>query len=117
MKLAVEEVAEVCHEANRAYCKALGDRVLPAWGQLSLGQQRTTIRGVQDALADPDQSPRESHVNWMHEKLRDGWTYGATTNDEKKTHICLVPYDNLPPTQRAKDALFLSIIRSLQSLT
>jgi hypothetical protein len=28
---AIDQVARVCHEANRAYCQTLGDNSQPAW--------------------------------------------------------------------------------------
>lgn len=111
------DIAEVCHAANCALCASIGDRILPPWDQLSLGEQRTVMQGVQAALNDPGISSRESHANWMAAKIRDGWVYGEETNDSKKTHKCLVPYDNLPPEQQAKDALFLNVIKSLSPLT
>jgi hypothetical protein len=54
--------------------------------------------------------PRESdaqagNANWGHGKLTflNGWTYGAERNDEKKTHPCLIPYGDLPESEREYD--------------
>ncbi len=41
------------------------------------------------------------HENWSVGRLADGWTYGPTRDDEKKTTPCLVPYAQL--TEREKD--------------
>ena len=31
------------------------------------------------------------------------WTYGARRDDEKKTHPCLVPYEELPEIEKDYD--------------
>lgn len=33
MSLSIEEIAKVCHEANRGYCKALGDDSQLPWDE------------------------------------------------------------------------------------
>ncbi len=43
------------------------------------------------------------HDVWSAGRISDGWTYGAERNDEKKTHPCLVPYDDLPDSEREYD--------------
>lgn len=32
-----------------------------------------------------------------------GWTYGEQRNDELKTHPCLVPYEELPDSEKEYD--------------
>jgi hypothetical protein len=61
-------------------------------------------------LSDP-KTPKESHENWMKEKEDNGWVYGNEKNAEKKTHPCLIPYDNLPKEQKTKDYLFSAIVQ------
>ena len=50
---------------------------------------------------------------WTHDKLADGWRFGPVKDADAKTHPCLLPYDDLPAWQRAKDALFLGIVRAM----
>jgi hypothetical protein len=116
MKILVEQIAEVCHEANRALCKALHDRVLPEWNQLLPEQRVGTVRGVRAALADPSIDPATSHEAWRLDKVMHGWSYGPVTDDEKKQHKNIVPYTDLPIEQKMKDHLFLEIIRCLNGL-
>ena len=35
--------------------------------------------------------------------LGDGWTYGAERNDPQKKHPCLIPYDQLPDSEKEYD--------------
>jgi hypothetical protein len=49
----------------------------------------------------------------MREKLETGWRYGKVKNEEARTHPLLVPFDELPPAEQAKDHLFISIVRAL----
>ena len=44
-----------------------------------------------------------AHNVWMEGKLRDGWKLGTAIDKEKKTHTCLVPYDQLSETDRESD--------------
>jgi hypothetical protein len=56
------------------------------------------------------------HQNWSDFKLKEGWVYGSQKDPVAKTHPCLVPYDQLPPTQRVKDTIFSAIVRSFFGL-
>lgn len=44
-----------------------------------------------------------NHENWAQQRLKDGWTYGPKRNDERKQHPDLVPYDQLPESEREYD--------------
>lgn len=46
---------------------------------------------------------RAVHNAWMDARRADGWTYGPKRNDELKQHPCLVPYDDLPESEKAYD--------------
>ena len=43
------------------------------------------------------------HENWSAGRIADGWTYGETRNDEKKTTPCLVPYSELTDSEKEYD--------------
>jgi hypothetical protein len=55
------------------------------------------------------------HEAWCDHKIADGWKYGPVKDAGKKEHPCLVPYDELPPEQKAKDYVFRAIVTSLIS--
>lgn len=46
---------------------------------------------------------RNTHENWAMERIRLGWTWGPERNDEKKQHPCLVPYEELPESEKDFD--------------
>jgi ryanodine receptor 2 len=43
------------------------------------------------------------HDVWAETRIQQGWTCGEQRNDEKKTHPCLVPYDDLPESEKEYD--------------
>tara|TARA_R110000850_G_scaffold233967_2_gene358850 strand:+ start:6727 stop:7092 length:366 start_codon:yes stop_codon:yes gene_type:complete len=112
--LSVIEIAELCHEANRAYCVAIGDDSQVAWEDAPGWQQMSAMAGVRAIMADPDQSPSANHESWYAHKEADGWVYGEVKDPDAKppTHPCMVPYDELPAEQKAKDYIFGAIVRT-----
>lgn len=112
--LTIENIAKICHEANKAYCRTQGDYSQPSWRLAPDWQRESAINGVKFHLDSPESSPEDSHNNWLKEKEKDGWVYGPEKNPEKKEHPCMVPYSKLPENQRAKDYLFSGIIETLK---
>lgn len=43
------------------------------------------------------------HEVWASNRMKEGWRYGATRDDSKKQHPCLVPYDQLPESEKDYD--------------
>ena len=110
------DVASVCHEANRALCACLGDYSQPLWSMAPDWQAQSAITGVEFNLTYPDAPASASHDSWLAEKERDGWTYGAVKDPEKKEHPCFIPYEELPIEQQAKDHLFKAVVAALAPL-
>ena len=96
-------IARVCHEANKAICEAFGDQSQKNWDEAEQWQRESAIKGVDFAVAHPDAGPSAQHDAWCADKVADGWKWGPAKDAEKKEHHCLVPYEELPPEQRAKD--------------
>lgn len=110
-----ELIAKVCHEVNRAYCQALGDNSQPSWEDAP-EWQRSSARIRVDLHTMGDFGPEVSHISWMKQKLEEGWVYGEVKDPEKKTHPCIVPFENLSIDQQAKDYIFRQIVHSLANL-
>lgn len=112
----LEQIAMVCHEANRAYCLTLGDASQPIWDDAPEWQRDSARNGVKFHLANPNSTQSQSHAEWLKQKKAEGWKYGAVKDSEKKEHPCFVPYSELPAEQKAKDALFVGVIRALEPM-
>ena len=58
-------------------------------------------------------TPEQVHDAWMRDKIAAGWVHGPVRDVEKRQHPCIAPYASLPAPQRAKDALFLAVVRAM----
>lgn len=57
------------------------------------------------------------HNVWAETRLSQGWTLGPERNDALKQHPCLVPYSELPESERLYDRnTALSTLRLITSL-
>ena len=43
------------------------------------------------------------HDIWAQKRLADGWTHGPQRDDKKKQNPCLVPYNELPESEKEYD--------------
>ncbi len=110
--LTVEDVAQICHEVNKAYCESQGDASQLPWVDAPEWQRESAVNGVNYHLAHPDSKPSDSHSSWLKEKTDAGWMYGEVKDPENLIHPCMVPFEELPLDQQAKDFIFLTIVRS-----
>lgn len=110
----VEQAAKTCHEVNKAYCESQGDSQ-PSWEDAPDWQKSSAIDGVKNIIDGIVKTPEDSHKSWMAEKEKTGWVYGEVKDADKKTHPCMLPYDELPFEQRVKDDLFMAVVRSFLS--
>ncbi|WP_024516775.1 RyR domain-containing protein [Bradyrhizobium sp. Tv2a-2] len=113
MNNTIENIARVCHEANRAWCIANGDHTQKEWHFADQWQRDSAIAGVYFAIDNPDAPDSAQHDAWMADKVKDGWVYGAVKDATAKTHPCIVSFDQLPEHQQAKDKLFRAVVKSL----
>ena len=113
--MTVEQIAQVAHEINQAYCLALGDYSQVGWNDAPEWQKTSAVNGVSFHLENPNAGADSSHNSWMKEKVDAGWVYGEVKDPEAKTHPCIVPFDQLPKEQQAKDYLFKQVVHSLKN--
>jgi len=106
----VIDVARICHEANRAYCRTIGDFSQLSWDNAPQWQKESAFDGVRFHLNNPDATDSASHENWLKQKDEDGWEYGAEKNEVLKTHPCIVSFEDLPVEQQLKDRIFRRIV-------
>ncbi len=98
-----ERLREDLKESNRQQAdqipeklKVIGCSIRPA-GSGETGVREFTPEEV-ELLA------KMEHNRWMANKMAAGWTYAPPPRDDvKKTHPCLVPWEELPDDEREKD--------------
>ena len=44
-----------------------------------------------------------AHDHWALQRIADGWSYGSARDDINKHHPCLIPYQDLPETEKIYD--------------
>lgn len=110
----VETVACIVHEMNRRWCELIGDNSLRPWDDLPDADAESLLVGVRAALEGNPKTPEQSHEAWMQYKAAQGWVYGDKKDPVERTHPCMVPYSDLPPQQKAKDAFFLAIVEAFR---
>ena len=110
----LRQAAQVAHEANRAYCKNIGDNSQPPFGEAPYWQVISAINGIRHHWNNPELTPEASHQNWVYEKELTGWKWGPVKDEVKREHPCMVPFSHLPREQQVKDYLFSAIARVLR---
>lgn len=56
-----------------------------------------------DLLALTERIAENVHDVWAVGRIKEGWTYGETKDPDAKTTPCLVPYDELPESEKEFD--------------
>lgn len=110
----INAIAQVCHAANKAWCETKGDNSQKSWDEAEVWQKESAIKGVEFRLNNPEAGEDAQHNAWMKDKINDGWVFGLVKDSEKKTHPCILPFNELPIFQQKKDRLFCAIVDSLK---
>lgn len=114
MSLTTVQIAHVVHEANRALQIEQADPTIgvsASWEDLDDETKASAVDGVKAVQGGA--TPEESHANWFRFKTAHGWIWGPVKDEETKRHPLLVPYWDLPESQKLKDALFGAIVNTL----
>ncbi|MDR1809481.1 MAG: Ryanodine receptor Ryr [Prevotella sp.] len=61
------------------------------------------IELLSELLELTDKIAANVHDVWATGRLKNGWKYGNVRNDALKQHPCLVPYDELPESEKEYD--------------
>lgn len=116
MKL--EAIARLCHGVNQAICVATDDPIPQVdWDVWDAERKMGLRKAVTDQLTNPVLTPEESHTKWLEYMRAQDWQYGEVYDVKEKTHPCMVPYSQLPMTQRIKDQIFLAIVNTCAFIT
>ena len=59
----------------------------------------------EELIALTEEIAENAHDSWAHKRISEGWTYGEKRDDTKKTTPCLVPYNELPESEKEYDRI------------
>ena len=57
----------------------------------------------EELMALAEKMARNVHEVWARSRMAEGWTYGPERDDAARNHPCLVPYDELPESEKEYD--------------
>ncbi len=75
------------------------------------------VRLGDDLLALTERLAEHSHDVWAMQRMADGWAYGPARDDAAKKHSDLVPYADLPETEKDYDRkVAMGIVKAIVAL-
>jgi hypothetical protein len=99
-----EQIAYAIHVMNGVLQQIHGEEPLqPDWLRAPDAMKmrvRALVRGYRAGIA-----PSEAHTRWTQMMAADGWRYGPRKDPAAHLHPNLVPYEDLPQSQRIKDQM------------
>ena len=109
-----ERIAQVMHEAMRAWQKANGQAPAPPWSRAPKWMKESSVASVSWRIANPNATASAQHDQWVAQKKADGWKFGNKKDAKEKTHPMMIPYRSLPVFERRKDALVNAVVDALR---
>ncbi|KKK75227.1 hypothetical protein LCGC14_2875810 [marine sediment metagenome] len=112
-----ERKAEFVYEAARLAAIAAKAPIIPDYFDDREPAFVEQFTDVVDRQCGPQRSnsPEELHGSWMQAYLDMGWVFGEKYDREKRVHPDLVPYAQLGPLERDKDAVFVALCEIARS--
>jgi ryanodine receptor 2 len=92
------------------------------WEENPLSYQPTPIdtSGVtltREILELTELLARNAHDHWARQRVAEGWKYGPRRDDARKEHPCLVPYEELPESEKDYDRkAAMETLKAIQAL-
>jgi hypothetical protein len=112
--LTVEQFGRLNHALRREVARIFGDGTVPPdWDDAPEWMHADSARDARELLGNPGMMAEDGHGRWMRQKIAEGWKWGPVRDDEKKEHPSIRPFDQLPPGERLKDLLRVSLAGSL----
>ena len=50
-----------------------------------------------------EEMAKNVHEVWANNRIAEGWRYGPVRDDAQKKHPCLIPYEQLPESEKDYD--------------
>ena len=109
----IDALAEVCHEAKRAYLVEQGfDN--PAWANASSAVRYLAVAEVERCLFS-DLTPEQHHSVWLEQHK--GWTRADVEDADAKESPLVAPWSELGLNQRACWAISHAIVKTIGAQT
>lgn len=110
MKLDMDQVCRVVNEADRAYGFSVGNFSTPWWEEAD-SEHRSAVRSfVSHLLENLAASPQALHDRWLAGMAAAGWSWGISSDMNRKTDPRLRPWEELGPTERVRLDMASSIV-------
>lgn len=99
------------YEAARMQAAAVGAPVIPEPWMYREAAFQEQFRDVIERQCGPARrvDAEELHNDWWRKYEEMGWVYGPVRDPVAKTHPDMVPFDELDPRERDKDAVFIAL--------
>jgi len=106
-----ERRAEFVYNAARLAAIAVQASVIPvSWEEREDAFKRQFLGVIERQCGERgSKSLEELHRGWMQAYFAMGWVFGEVYDRENKIHPDLVPYAQLDPLERDKDAVFVAL--------
>jgi len=78
---------------------------MPMYTPQPLDTSRVELSGPQRQLIE--RLAANAHDVWAQKRIADGWRLGPARDDAAKTHPCLVPYAELPESEKDYDRVLV----------
>ena len=112
-----EELPEEEKEQNRRAARDIPNKLAEIGYVMMRAAAGQTCEVFPKGKADVERLARMEHRRWMEAKLATDWQWAEETDKDQKLHEALVPWSDLPESQREKDrALIRDIPHVLASV-
>lgn len=103
-------VAVAIYEACRQEAISSSRPIIPEPFEMRDGSFREQFQKTIERLTakDYEATPEREHDSWTRAYEKMGWKYGVIRDPKAKTHPDMVPFDELPESERQKDAIFMA---------
>ena len=110
--------ARFVYEATRLEAKISDRPIVPeSWDNRDKDFRTQFVEIVKKQCSnDKFSSAEAAHNSWWQEYKDMGWTYGEERNAKKKTHPDMVPFDELPKSERDKDEIFIRLCAAAEAI-
>lgn len=61
------------------------------------------IKLPDDLMPLIEEMAKNVHEVWARNRISEGWTHGPERDDTARTHPCLIPYEDLPESEKEYD--------------